>query len=128
MRARVALAVAATFAALLVGACGEEEILLARLPRDGGLPGEPKRCVDTTDCTGSAYCERAHCGDEGGLCTAKPTECDDEGPPVCGCDGITYWNDCLRGAAGVSSLGPGGAHRMSRRRAAAPTVLGPRRV
>jgi hypothetical protein len=33
--------------------------------------------------------------------------CDNNGSPVCGCDGVTYWNDCLRAQTGIVSSTPG---------------------
>jgi hypothetical protein len=109
MRARSAIAVVTTLAGIvLVSACADEEILLARLPptKDAGIAIEPKRCVDADDCPNSAFCARIACRDEGGICTARPTLCEDEGSAVCGCDGITYWNDCLRRAAGITAQTP----------------------
>ena len=91
-----------------VAACGEEEIVLARLPHkeDAGSV-EAKRCVDDTDCTATnAFCERAACGEVAGLCATRPTVCAEEPAPVCGCDGITYWNDCLRRTAGITAMTP----------------------
>jgi hypothetical protein len=81
--------------------------LLARLPRThndgGGEPIDPKRCLVNTDCPDLAFCARTGCGDESGTCMPVPLECEDDGAPVCDCDGITYWNDCLRMAAKVSA-------------------------
>ena len=48
--------------------------------------------------------DTGYCGssDGGGLCVAKPQACSDIYQPVCGCNGATYPNDCVRQLAGVS--------------------------
>lgn len=106
MKARVAIALLTTLGGVaLVSACAEEEILLAKLPptEDAGPAVEAKRCIGDLDCTGPAFCARRDCIDVGGTCTALPVVCEEEAAPVCGCDGITYWNDCLRRAAGITA-------------------------
>jgi hypothetical protein len=70
----------------------------------GGLTGQP--------CDEGLYCEyiEESCGiaDQPGHCETRPDPevCDmifaPPGPPVCGCDGMTYPSDCHRRAAGVS--------------------------
>jgi len=41
------------------------------------------------------------------LCAAKPRFCHKIFRPVCGCNGKTYANDCVRMSAGVSKLHDG---------------------
>jgi hypothetical protein len=90
---------------VLGSACAPEEIVLATLPPspDGGGKVDPRRCATASDCSASSFCERHDCADPVGTCEARPVVCDDDARPVCGCDGITYWNDCLRRAAGITA-------------------------
>jgi len=95
-------------AALFVG-CVTDEIVVVTL--EGGPPAEMGRphkeqqpCDKSSDCPHSNdICNKFHCYDEHGLCEPWPTVCDTMLDPRCGCDGVTYWNDCLRKQAGVVS-------------------------
>lgn len=92
-----------------VGACSDEEIVLAKVPEQsqGGAGNDTKRCAVDSECESTGFCARVRCGDVGGSCEARPVACGDQVSPVCGCDGVTYWNDCLRRAAGIASGRPG---------------------
>ena len=72
----------------------------------GGTKGETV-CVDDVDCPVSWECQRRLCGDELGICEPHPIFCDPFPLPVCGCDGVTYWNDCVRRQGGAPAGTPG---------------------
>lgn len=115
-RSSAAMLIASMLAAVaLVPACADEEILLATLPPDapGGAPLDERRCVETTECPTRSFCARSKCGDVAGACAARPVVCEEAAAPVCGCNGITYWNDCLRRAAGVTAMMPGECTRSA---------------
>ena len=62
-------------------------------------------------CGPRQFCEyppgTCHVPDMQGTCVLKPRICSEIFLPVCGCNGKTYPNDCLRQAAGVSLAHPG---------------------
>lgn len=63
----------------------------------GGIQGLP--CPDGLLCDlPEGECQSA---DLQGLCVPEPEVCTEQFEPVCGCDGMTYTNDCFRLMAGV---------------------------
>jgi hypothetical protein len=55
------------------------------VPADGGKP-----CTTIDDCDPGQYCQRPSCGVTAGFCA--PYMMANGFDPVCGCDGVTYWN------------------------------------
>lgn len=91
-------------AAGLVLGCGPRDIVVADVPPalDGGFQRPDRRCAQDADCGPDGFCDRPSCGALVGACRRRPSFCDARVDHVCGCDGVTYWNDCLRAKAGVS--------------------------
>lgn len=61
-------------------------------------------CMTTADCASrSLYCAKTLGDCDGmGVCTLPPRVCPDVLDPHCGCDGLTYENDCLAAAERVN--------------------------
>ena len=90
-------------------ACGPVDTYVVDVPSDGGVELPGMGCARTEDCMGGQFCEKTSCGDALGTCRQRPVFCPGDGPPECGCDGVTYWNRCLRQNAGISAtreMGP----------------------
>lgn len=93
-------------AAATLGACATEEIIVASEapPLDGG---RPVACASTAECGAEEVCRKTSCDAPSGECLRRPLLCTASPEPVCGCDGVTYFNDCLRLSRGVESASAG---------------------
>jgi hypothetical protein len=76
----------------------------------GGAAGMPPQtpCASMTDCMPGWQCEKPSCDAPFGVCLPPPPVfCEPDPAPVCGCDGVTYWNDCVRRQIGVQAESAG---------------------
>ena len=77
----------------VLAACSTDDIVLAT----------DIQCARSVDCPLGSHCERLACGDAVGFCKQTPAQCSEEEVIVCGCDGVSYVNDCVRGACGAAA-------------------------
>ncbi len=88
---------------LLVTSCAVEEIVVAT--SDAGPDAghrSPHPCASNANCRPDEYCAKPNCQEPTGECSRRGAICNADLAPSCGCDNITYFNDCLRRAHGVS--------------------------
>jgi hypothetical protein len=88
---------------LLLAGCDPVDVVVANVP-DGGEMPPMHPCADNSDCHPNEYCDKPTCGDVHGDCRLKPNCMTNDYTPVCGCNGVTYWNDCFRKADGSSAV------------------------
>jgi hypothetical protein len=107
--------------------CGSPDVVVARLPQpdagtircnvpgfdagggpapgDGGGDAEPGD-ANVEPCPSGSVCVPDTCNNGMGTCVSPQTTCVGNYAPVCGCDGVSYFNDCLRQSAGVQVAAP----------------------
>jgi hypothetical protein len=73
---------------------GGASISFAGMVGTGGMA--PTTCSSEADCMPGWVCNKQGCGSPTGLCVPWPIFCPPDPAPVCGCNGVTYWNDCIR--------------------------------
>ncbi len=89
--------------------CAPQDVVVADVHGLDGGDSKPfgKSCTTNEECGLSSFCERDSCGAATGVCQVRPTFCEDMRAETCACDGVTFWNDCLRRQRGETASVPG---------------------
>jgi hypothetical protein len=92
---------------LFLCACAPTDVIVAEV--EAGPDGSHFRtCVGNQDCSPNEFCDRHSCSDVTGGCAPRPLMCDQgDSNPMCSCDGLNYWNDCVRKQNGISAATTG---------------------
>jgi hypothetical protein len=99
--------IASVFVVVLLVGCegGRGGMLFGDAGGSGSGSGRPCGGFSGGLCTSNEFCDfgRNTCGvtDEQGTCRQRPTACDDQFAPVCGCDGVVHSNQCDANASGA---------------------------
>jgi hypothetical protein len=72
-----------------------------------GSGGVASGCANDTECASGWFCHTPYCGSWLGVCEPREVICDSVPNPVCGCDGTTYWNECIWRQMGTGAFVPG---------------------
>jgi len=84
-------------------ACAPVESVVADVPVE--VPSSS--CAGNEDCPADSFCAKPSCRERVGVCQRRPLVCSGEAAPVCGCNGVSYWNDCLRKQGASEASTPG---------------------
>ena len=101
-RAVARMLLVAGWIVVLAPACSGSDVTIATLPASEDA-ASPVRCATLHDCPAGTYCDKPSCSSASGTCEFFPPDCPGQEQPSCGCDGVTYFSDCLRRASGIAS-------------------------
>ncbi|MBN1608790.1 MAG: hypothetical protein JW940_19340 [Polyangiaceae bacterium] len=69
-----------------------------------GSGGAAVACATDAECASGWFCHKPDCAAALGQCEPREVFCDARPNPVCGCDGTTYWNECIWRQVGTGSF------------------------
>lgn len=109
MRQTLVFVATVATALLAIGvACSSDPTIVARtVPVDAGHCELGDASDGGDRCPSGMFCSRRSCNPNDTFCEAADASGCDTSGYECGCDGITYYNSCVRLEAHVSRAGPG---------------------